>query len=282
MKKSIFILSTVVLALVFLMGSAIAATPSAKFAATWSEDLALAAVADTGDVTTGTVVYIDSKNGHTLTTIKVPQDKELLVGVSAEIGILTDTSIKGRNGGSAKALAGGAAWVTIVAEPVDGGDDVEAEPGTVILSGRIQVLEATLGGVIDSCEDTTGGPYYPDPINSPELVLYPGDEGYVDTPDGVIDVALECVVTDEEIGLLQATASANHFNFLLPNMDAGVYEIKAYFTTTAVAGVDVCDECGGSVTASGYAIAVVGKTMLTVQQVRAAKGTLGQTEIIEP
>jgi hypothetical protein len=270
MKKLMCVLTGICLAS-FVAGLAMAeGTPSAKFAATWSEDITLGSVADTGNVTAGTSIIIDDDAGVTLTKIKVPQDKELLVGVSAEIGILTDTSIRGKNGGNAKALAGGAAWVTIVAEPVNGGDYVEAEPGAVILSGRIQELEATLGGVIESCPVTCNEEW---------------DNGVVvDVNCEDIVVAEDCVVTDEEIALLQATASANHFNFLLPDMDAGVYEIKAYFTTTAVAGVDVCDAadgCDGEITAeaSAYAVAVVGKTMLTVQQVRAAKDTLDETDI---
>lgn len=49
---------------------------------------------------------IDAKEGHTLATIKVPQDKELLVGVSAEIGLVTFGSGKGRYGGSGQANRG--------------------------------------------------------------------------------------------------------------------------------------------------------------------------------
>jgi hypothetical protein len=97
------------------------------------------------------------------------------------------------------------------------------------------------------------------------------------------------VVTDEEIGLLQATTAAHHFNFLLPDMNQGVYDIKAVFTTGARAEVDICDEgeeCSydpdGTVTASACASAIINKTMLTVQQVRAAKDSLHEVEIEEP
>jgi hypothetical protein len=103
-----------------------------------------------------------------------------------------------------------------------------------------------------------------------------------------IVIADDCEVTDEEIGLLQSTTAAHHFNFVLPNLDQGVYDIKAVFTTGARAEVDICDEgeaCSydpdGTVTASAMASAIINKTMLTVQQVRAAKGGLQDTEIIE-
>ena len=52
---------------------------------------------------------------------------------------------------------------------------------------------------------------------------------------------IHCLVTDEAIGLLLDTTAAHHFNFVLPDMDQGEYEIKAFFTTGARAEVDICD-----------------------------------------
>jgi hypothetical protein len=156
-----------------------------------------------------------------------------------------------------------------------GGDTLTAAPGQVMLSKRVQELSATLGGVIQECTD--------------------GDtnfDGTADTdPDGTIDIVSECIVTDEEIGLLQDTTAAHHFNFVLPNMNQGEYDIKAIFTTGARAEVDICDSdtdyCGdiydaqGTVSASAEAKAVINKTMVTVQQVRATKGGIINTDIIE-
>jgi hypothetical protein len=256
----------------FLMvaGSAMAQQiPSAKFAAAWSETAALVSIAEIKDAETDTVVT-DSHNGFTLASIKVPQDKELLVGVSAQIGLITDTSVKGKNGGSATALAGGEAYVTVFAVPRDGGDSVEAEPGQIILSKRIQALTATLGGVIQSCPVTCS-------VNDAGAVVC-----------DPIDIAADCIVTPEEIGLFQETTAAHHFNFVLPDLKQGVYDIKAFFTTGANADVDICDEgeaCNydpeGWASASAYAKAVVYKTMLTVQQVRAVKGSFNAFEIVE-
>ena len=247
----------------FAAGSAMAGA-SAKFAATWTDTPALASVAVITDATVDTVV-VDSHVGYTLATIKVPQDKELLVGVSAEIGLVTYGSVKGKNGGSATAIADAEAYVTVYAVPKAGGADLVAAPGQIMLSKRVQELSATLGGVIQECTD--------------------GDL------DGTLDIATECVVTDEEIGLLQDTTAAHHFNFVLPNMNQGEYDIKAVFTTGARAEVDICDSaadyCGdlydaqGTVSASATAKAVVNKTMLTVQQVRAAKGGVIDTDIVD-
>ena len=235
-------------ALAAVISTSVFAGPSAKFAVTWTDWPALASVAVITDASMDMAV-VDSKMGYTLARIKVPQDKELLVGVSAEIALYTKTSIKGKNGGSAKALAGASAYVTIYAEPIHGGSAATAAPGLITLSKRVQVLDATLGGVIESCSDAND--------------------------DGTIDIKTECVASDEEIGLLLDTTAAHHFNFVLPNMDQGEYNIKAVFSTGARADIDISEDSvanGGVVSASSYASAIINKTMVTVQQVRAAKG----------
>lgn len=276
MKLKDLLITSAVSTAVMVTSAPAFAGPSAKFAATWNTTSPnIVSVAEITDATVDTNV-VDANDGYKLTTIKVPEGKELLVGVSAEIGLTTDTSINGKNGGAAKALAGGSASVIVTATPVGGGDPVEAAPGSVMLSQRIQELDATLAGVIEECTDFTGGT----DVNG----LNPGDEGYIDTPDGTIDVALECIVSDEQIGLMQDTLASHHFNFILPDMVAGEYDIKAHFFTAAEADVDI-DEVtvadGGTVSASAYAKAFVGKSMVTVQQVRAVQGSLGDVEIIE-
>jgi hypothetical protein len=271
--KNLFLTTAIASAIV---SAPVFAGPSAKFAATWNTDspniVSMAVITDA----TADAWQLDENDGYQLTTIKVPQGKELLVGISAEIGITTDTSLKGKNGGSAKAIADGSAWVIVTATPLWGGHPVEAAPGAVMLSSRIQALEATLGGVIDECTDFTGDT----DING----LNPGDSGYIDTPDGTINVVLECMVSDEEIGLMQDTLASHHFNFILPDMDAGEYTIKAHFFTRAYAEVDINEVSvtdGGTVSGSSYAEAFVGKSMVTVQQVRAVKGSLADVDIVE-
>jgi hypothetical protein len=245
---------------VFFAASAFAG-PSAKFAATYGNDgpyLVSMAVIDDADVDTGPI--FDRKIGFTFATIKVPQDKELLVGVSAEIGLTTDTSIKGKDGGMARAIAGAGAGTLVFACPVEGGACTDvAMPGPVTLSARIQELSATLGGVIESCTDLNG--------------------------DGTIDVKTECEVSDEEIGLMLKTLASHHFNFVLPNMDQGEYNIIAVFGTGAFAQVDIDEtsvEEGGTVSGSASAKAFIGNYMVTVQQVRATKGGIIDVDIIEP
>ena len=235
-------------------GTALAG-PSAKFAATYTKGIGLASVAHVDDSAVDATDF-DLDAGYTLATIKVPQDKELLVGVSANVGLVTDTSIKGKEGGAARSIAGAGAGVIVFAVPVEGanGSPALGQPGLVVLNARVQVLDATLGGVIDTC-------------------------AVVDDLGNV-----ECTFTDEEIGLVLATLSANHFNFVLPNMDQGEYNLVAFFITGALAKVDIDEasvSAGGSVSASAFAKAFIGKTMVTVQQVRAAEGGVIESEIEE-
>jgi hypothetical protein len=236
-----------------LVTSVAMAGPSAKFAATYTKDIGLASVAYVDG--TGDNSAFDLDAGYTLARIKVPQDKELLVGVSANVGIVTDTSIKGQAGGAARSIAGAGAGVLVFAVPVGAnGSSAIAQPGFVVLNSRVQVLDATLGGVIDECS-------------------------VVDELGNV-----ECEFTPEEIGLALATMSANHLNFVLPDMDQGEYDLVAFFVTGAGASIDI-DEAtvaaGGSVEASAFAKAFIGKTMVTVQQVRAAAGGVIESEIEE-
>jgi len=141
-KKLVFVLTGICL-LLFVTGPAMAGPPSAKFAATWTTEPGLASVVAITDAGADQIL-VDSHTGYTLATIKVPQDKELLVGVSAEIGLVTDTSVKGKNGGAARSIADGEAYVTGFAVPKGGGNSVEAAPGKIMLSKRVQELDATL------------------------------------------------------------------------------------------------------------------------------------------
>ena len=250
------LLNAAIAASVLVAGTAMAG-PSAKFAATYHHggmNVVSAAVIEDSAVDAR---VFDRNTGYTMARIKVPQDKELLVGLSAEVGLTTDTSIKGQQGGAARALAGARARAAIFACPVDGGDCTPAAaPGPVTLSQRVQELSATLGGVLEDCEDLNG--------------------------DGVVEIPEECTFSDEEIGLALDTLASHHFNFVLPNMDQGEYDVVAVFMTGALAAVDVDEisiEDGGQVTASAFAKAWIGSYMLTVQQVRATSNGIIDAEI---
>lgn len=122
------------------------------------------------------VVATDSENAGYATifesALKVPgSKKDLLIGVSLQSSLLTDTLAKGKNGSTDSQTACASVDVTVL---IDG---MEAAPGPVRFEHRCQTLNTVLGGVIDSCTDGSGG-------------------GVL---DGTIDVDVECTVTDEEI-----------------------------------------------------------------------------------
>lgn len=245
MKKEVIFLT--VLALFVSVAAFAQGDPSAKFAAVYSDDVLLAATeaqsCDIGEGDPDPDFDFDTASGVLLATMKMPSGKEILTGVSGESGILLVSNVKGKNGGSGTSLGWGRVSVKIKAVNLDTGEIYFPKPdGRIVLNARAQVLNATLGGVIESCSDADG--------------------------DGTIVVADECVVTDEEIGLLTWNRSANHFNVVFKDLPQGTYEVRAKFRVTSVSWADA------TVDACSYAasIVVLGDRIITLQDVRAIKG----------
>jgi hypothetical protein len=180
-------------------------------------------------------------------SIHTPNQKDLLIGVSLETSLYTLTKVKGKNG---ETDTEGATAGLIVRVSVDTAG-VDVVPDEVYFDHRFQRLSATLGGVISTCEDT--GTY--DPTKEcGDTANIPG------TPDGVITVECECVVTDEEIELLLDTMGAHHFNFVAADLPPGTHTITVEVEI-------VTDTTSGDATAK----AGVGKGSLTIEEVRAVK-----------
>lgn len=167
------------------------------------------------------------------TVIKTPNGWELLVGVSLQSTLFTQNVVGAKNGGKSKSIAEAGATVTLW---------VDGDPfHSVTYNRRLVELSATLGGVIESCTD--------------------GDL------DGTIDIANDCIVTDEEIDLLIETTSANHFNFIVPNLPSGEHDLAV--TISPIINVDA-EIDGGSYTISSAGV-FLGSGSITVEQVRAIK-----------
>ena len=183
-------------------------------------------------------------------TLKVPSQKELLIQVSAQIAIDTNTSVKGKNGGGGSASAAGSAVVAVEVCNVASGDCVDALPGPITFAAREQELSATLGGVIESCTD--------------------GDL------DGTINISDDCEVSPEEISLILKTTAAHHYNFLAPNLSAGTYTVNATFAAEASAATnDVAGSDGDIDYNFAAASIVVGPTVTVVEEVRATNNPDG-------
>lgn len=221
MKFSRALLPVVILS---ALSSAAFGVQGSKFSATLSKTALM------NETTNGSAIIMQ-------TQIHTASKKELLIGVSLETGLFTQTQVKGKNGGgdSSSAAAGIEVTVYVDGQPV--------LPGTITFNQRQQELSAVLGGVIESCTFNTD-----------------------QDADGAIDDSLtiivedDCIVSDEEIELIQKTMSAHHFNFVAPDLSSGDH------TITVEAKISSSSNSGnGSASATG----LVGKGSLTVEAVRA-------------
>jgi hypothetical protein len=127
--------------------------------------------------------------------LKTANQKDVLVNVSLETGLLTDTLTKSKNGTTDTSSSTAGIEVRVL---VDG---VEALPGKVVFGRRTQTLSATFQGLIDGC-----------------LV--------VDPLTGSVVIDPNCV-TPEQLQLVLETMNANSFSFVVPNLSAGTHTIQA-------------------------------------------------------
>ena len=263
-----------------VVSTAVMAQPSAKFAAVWTDGLKViesqacdSTIIDFCDQ----IVNTGADMGTTMAHIKVPKDKELLVGISAQIALMTETVVKGKRGSYSSAMALAEGGVEVMACNWSSGTCYEGEPGYITLSSRKQELEAVLGGIIEECTFDV------------ELALDYGEEGPEDdVAAGSATWTLEdCTVKQEEIGLALTTMAAHHFNFVFPDLPQGDYSVIATFNTDADAAASAscpaesiyCEDGDGD--ASAISHAVIGKTMMTIEGVRAVKGSLDSMEFLE-
>lgn len=165
-------------------------------------------------------------------SLKTSQQKDLIIGVSLETGLVTRTLVKSKAGIVDTQWAEANVEVRVL---VDAGTDNQrvAAPGIVTFDKRYQELMAKFGG-INTCVDTD--------------------------QDGHIDYT-ECTLTQEELQLLLKTLAAHHFNFALTDLGAGVHTVQLQARVTT-------DTSSTQASATG----AVGKGALTVEEVRLIKG----------
>lgn len=179
----------------------------------------------------------------TVATLDVAQQKDLLIGVSGQIGLVTFTQAKGKhaNDGSVtmgSATAGAGVDVTVMLRDVDSGEYVQtAAPGPVTFAARIQELK----------------------VSVPECSVPLDLDG-----TGTASYDADCEVL---VSLMLDTTAAHHFNFIGVDLDQGTYDVVAQFDLSAFVAIVGED-------AAASAEVVLGPRMVTVQEVRAAKGSL--------
>ncbi|MGA1578381.1 MAG: hypothetical protein ACO39S_09390 [Steroidobacteraceae bacterium] len=209
----------------------------------------------------------EPRTGKIMAQIKVAQNKELLVGLSAQMEIFTGTTVTGKRGSRSTSMAAAGGAVELHACTGDDGDGgyLLCRPslsGAVMLSRRAQELTAVLGGVLEQCNvniTETDGSF------SGEFALK------------------DCQVAEEEIGLALTTIASHHYNFLFPNLDSGTWDVVATFLATAAAeGTAGCADGSGNTELTGcydkpgasadsQAYVIISKSTMTVQEVRANK-----------
>lgn len=142
--------------------------------------------------------------------IHIPSQKDIHVDISAECGLATETTVKskgkhsndGQEADSATAQA--AVMVRVRVFDEDGNEvlGVVTPNRAVTFCKRTQTLSAKLQGFIAT-------------------------SGCFDADGNFRDDLAECTLFTEEIGLMLDTLQANAFNFIVENLDQGVYTVVA-------------------------------------------------------
>ena len=235
----------VVLALVLSFGTAFAA--SSKTTAAVSK----IAIMDSSYEGAATATTAADTGWETIlsNTIKTANPSDLIVDVSLECGLYTETNVKSKGGtkDTSNAQAG-----VVVQVLVDGN---EMLPGEVTFCSREQELYAVFQGIFeasDDCVDSLTG------IIDTQCLA---EECLMVTDDDTIVIDESCL-TEEEVGLFLNTMSANSFNFLIADVGVGEHTIEVQAQVTSG---------GTSEAGSADAYATIGKGSMTVDEVKMIK-----------
>jgi hypothetical protein len=209
------------------------------------------AAGSAGGVTSATndTGWVDILTTH----IKTPNGKELAIGASLQCGLVTDTTVRSKNGDLDSSASRGKIAVrvqitqpdgTIVyAMPSNGEDldtDIPLNGEGVTYCDRYQKLEAKFSGLNCTISATTG--------------------------------MLTCL-DPESLRLVLKTLSAQHFNFLHANAVPGVQTVKVQ--ARAQAGILL----GGTQLGAAGAEAFAGAGALSVETIRLVKDADGTTDL---
>ena len=206
------------------------------------------------DLTANTGGTTDTDWVDVLTThIKTPNGKELAIGASLQCGLITDTTVKSKNGDLDSSASRGKIAVrvqitqpdgsVVYAQPANGADldtDIPLNAEGVTYCDRYQKLAAKFSGLNCTADLTTGVVTCLDP---------------------------------EELQLILKTLNAHHFNFLHANAVPGVQ--KVVVQARAQAGMLL----GGTALGAASAEAFVGAGALSVETIRLIKDADGTADL---
>jgi hypothetical protein len=189
------------------------------------------------------------------THIKTPNGKELAMGVSLQCGLVTDTTVRSKNGDLDSSSARGRIRVrvkitqpdgtVVYGQPNNGADlatDISFDNSGDGLTycDRYQKLEAKFSGLNCTADADTGDVTCADP---------------------------------EELRLLLSTLEATHFNFIHANAMPGIQTVEVQ--ARAQAGIAL----GGTKLGAAGAEAFAGAGALSVQTIRLVKDADGTTDL---
>ncbi len=228
MKKLPITCLTIVLTVFFICGTSLAQSlPSSKSAVAISEITLIRSTPET-----------HSWDPILYTSIKVPEQKDLVFHVSLECGLYTDTHVKSKGGNTDTSTAEATIKVRVRVNDENGNLAMYAGPSGengIVFARRSQELMAKFGGILT-------------------------DDSITCNENGcIIDYTK---VTEEELQLILSTMASNAFNFLAPNLSSGIYEIvvEAEISSAGMAGAGSFD-----------AYATIGMGSLVVDEIRMVK-----------
>lgn len=173
--------------------------------------------------------------------IKTSSQKDLVMGVSLEAGLYTDTTVVSQKLTRDESVSKATIQVRVL---VDG---AEAAPGDVTFAQREQGLVAKFGGYME-CIDA--------------ITVDTNGDGVADAGDGIIQYS-ECTIYDESLQLWLATLNANAFFFALDDVGTGWHDVEVQ------ARILVSGKSQNGATGTR---AWVGKGSVTIEEVRLVKG----------
>ncbi|HZD59239.1 MAG TPA: hypothetical protein VE439_02140 [Anaerolineae bacterium] len=232
MKKKFLGLGFVIALLVAMVAGAMSvgigysALPSSKAAVAVEPVTVLSLNSKSPDSTPWTTIFESD--------IRCAEQKDLLVDAALECGLYTDTLVRSKDAVKDTSNANASIKVRVL---VDGNEPSPALPGEVCFAARSQTLSATLQGIL-SGTDLNG--------------------------DGIISLD-ECTTSPEEIQLILDTMGAHAFNFIMPDVTAGVHHVEVQ----AKIDTDASYQKG-----SAEAKATIGKGSITIDEVRLVKDSI--------
>ncbi len=236
--------------LALAMVASAAHAQSADFAATYDRDTVMVDIGVDGSngATSASAVTAE----YELAAIHASTWKDMLIGVSAQVNLVTFTQAKGKNGGgTSTAIADGTirVGVTVVHAGTENAcanafadESLFAAPGPVTFASRRQELSVNVDlDVVGSIPDVCDAACIEENLGI----------------DGSVTVAL---------GL--DTTAAHHFNFVAADMNQGWYEVFACYDLSALAEVSGDDIDADT---AAYSKVALGPRIVTVQEVHATK-----------